>query len=123
MFDFGLHLKRLRKSYGFTQEQLAKILHVSKATVIRWENNYKFPSFDSLMQMAEIYNVTLDYIAGVDQKRAIVTDRLTQQQEALLRTMVLEFQSRGVKSDNVGLTQRQQDILSTIMLEFNGKGK
>lgn len=114
--DFGLHLKNLRKRQGLTQARLAKILHVSDATIIRWENNYKLPSFECLLQMAMLFNVTLDYMAGIDKKRAIVTDRLSKSQESILRTLVVEFQS-GHK--DVGLTQRQQDILSALLIEFD----
>lgn len=117
MHDYGLHLLALRKEHGLTQEQLAKMLNVSTSTILRWELNYKFPGFDSLMRMASIYNVTLDYMAGLDTKRAIVTDRLTDQQIAILRSLVLEFQSSSPKS--AGLTQRQQDILSSIFLAFD----
>lgn len=116
-----MHLKEQRKKHGYTQKQLAKILNTSEATIIRWENNYKLPGIDSLMQMSILYNVTLDYLTGLDKHRAIVIDRLSKIQEALLRTIILEFQTGGPNEDDIGLTQRQKDILSSVLLEFKGK--
>lgn len=117
--DFGLHLKELRKNNKLTQAQLAKKLHVSKATIIRWENNYKMPGIESLIQLAHLYHITLDYIAGIDKRAEIVIDGLTEHQISLLKSIVREFQSTDLKDKNVGLTQRQQGIISDIMLEFN----
>lgn len=119
MIDFGDHLKVLRKEHGYTQERLAKVLHVSVATIIRWESNYRYPTFESLVELSKLYDVTLDYAAGIDLKRPIVIDHLSERQISLLRTMVLEFQSGGVRGHGERLSQRQQDIISAIMVEFN----
>lgn len=118
MVDFGLHLKKLRKDHGYTQKQLAKKLHVSEGTIIRWETSFRYPTFESLMQLAVIYNVTLDYIAGLDKKQSIVIDGLTEEQISLLRMLVLEIQSANDAS--AGLSQRQHDIIDAIILEFKG---
>ncbi len=119
LFDFGVHLKTLRKSHGFTQKQLACMLHTSVNTVVRWESNYKLPSFESLERMAKIYNVPLNYLAGVDKKRSVCIDHLSDTQVGILRSLILEFQSASFsRAESVGLTQRQQDILSNILLEF-----
>lgn len=66
-----------------------------------------------------MYDVTLDYVAGIDLKRPIVIDHLSERQIFLLRTMVLEFQPGETKAYSEGLSQRQQDIISAIMVEFN----
>lgn len=120
MQDFGLHLKNLRKSYNFTQKQLADKLYVSETTIIRWENNYKTPNIESLVQLSKLYHVTLDYIAGVDENYAIVTDDLTDSQIALLENIINEFQSNSKKKDG-GLSRSQQEIISDVVIEFNGQ--
>ena len=42
-FNFGENLKTLRTTKGFTQEQAAELLNVSKQSVSRWENNITYP--------------------------------------------------------------------------------
>lgn len=94
MCDFGLRLKSLRASYGFTQKQLAKKLNVSEVTVSRWESNYRLPEFISLLNLSILFDVTLDYIAGIDKKTAISTNCLSEDQVKLLKMIVCECQSR-----------------------------
>ena len=94
MCDFGLRLKSLRASYGFTQKQLAKKLNVSEVTVSRWESNYRLPEFINLLNLSILFDVTLDYIAGIDKKTAIYTNCLSEDQVKLLKMIVCECQSR-----------------------------
>lgn len=118
MHNLALRLKELRRRQGFTQRQLAQMLKVSELTVIRWENNYELPSMESLIQMAGVYHVTLDYIAGLDGKKSIVIDGLSTEQIELLRMLLIEFQSRDLRTPKTVLTQRQLDILSAVSSMF-----
>lgn len=119
MFDFGLHLKTLRKNNGLTQRQLAAKLHVSETAVIRWENNYMLPGLDNLRLLGKLYHVPLDYLAGTDRRNAVLVEDLTPQQVSLLHTLILEFQSPKEKTKG-GLSPRQQEILSAVMAAYNG---
>lgn len=58
-------LKRLsivRKARGYTQEELAKKLCVNVYTVSRFENGTKKPSLDLLVKIADILDVSLDWL-------------------------------------------------------------
>lgn len=118
LHNLASRLKELRRRQGFTQRQLAQILKVSELTVIRWENNYELPSIESLVQMARLYHVTLDYVAGLDGKKSIVIDGLSTEQAELLRMLLVEFQSSDLRTPATGLTQRQLDILSAVSSMF-----
>ena len=50
-FDFGLNLKKLRKSRGWTQEEFSKILGVHKDMVSKYENNLKTPSLERIIKI------------------------------------------------------------------------
>lgn len=116
MIDIGLILKELRVENNYTQAKLAKRLGVSITTVGTWESGQKLPAAERLIELARLYNVPINYIAGIEKEKSIVLDDLTQKQQNLLKTMILEFQD---KSENVsGLTERQKDILSELTAEF-----
>ena len=118
MFDLGLLIKNLRKQSGFTQKQLANKLHVTVTTIGRWESNYKMPSIDRLIELSMIFHVPLNYLVGIEKEKSIVIEHLTQRQQNLLNTLILEFQSDHNKNSQ-GLSERQQDILNAILIEFN----
>ena len=90
-------------------------MNVSQNTVVRWENNYKFPTQNNLIQLSRIFHVSLDYLVGIERKRTIVVEQLTQEQITVLNTLVLEFQFR---QKGTGLTQRQMNILNAVIVAF-----
>lgn len=63
----GSRIRELRKSKHLTQEQLGKILNVSKASISGYENETREPDNKSLIKLAEYFNVTLDYLLGTNQ--------------------------------------------------------
>ncbi len=57
-------IKKLRESSNETQEELGKILNVSKATISKYENGTVEMSNDTLIKLANHFNVSTDYILG-----------------------------------------------------------
>ena len=64
----GTFLKELRKEKGFTQEQLAETLNVSRRTVSRWETGNNMPDLDLLMEIADLYGVDLREMLNGERK-------------------------------------------------------
>lgn len=60
--SFGNRLRNLRLEMGLTQEELAKKLNVSRATVGRYETNERFPDKNILNSIADIFKVSIDYL-------------------------------------------------------------
>lgn len=57
-------LKDLRLKMGFSQQTLADKLSVSQQTVCKYENNTAEPNIDMLKAMADIFDVSVDYLIG-----------------------------------------------------------
>lgn len=58
-------IKELRKKFGIKQIDLCKQLGVVQGTLSGWENNKYEPDLGSLTKMAEIFDVSVDYLLGV----------------------------------------------------------
>lgn len=63
---FGEKLVSLRKSRGYTQENLAEMLGVSRQAVARWEANDTAPDITMLLGICEIFHVSADYMIHND---------------------------------------------------------
>lgn len=59
---FGKRLKELRKRQEMTQDQLAEFLNVSRQSVWGYENNSVEPALDIIIKIADVFNVSLDYL-------------------------------------------------------------
>lgn len=60
----GERIKQLRKNIGFTQEQLATKIGISKSEMSLIEKNKRSPSLPILCLMATKLNTTTDYLLG-----------------------------------------------------------
>lgn len=69
MSKFGTRLKTLRNEFGYNQEELGKKFHVHKGTISKWENGINFPDENTLMGLADLFDVSVDYLLGRTNKR------------------------------------------------------
>ncbi|WP_409177456.1 helix-turn-helix domain-containing protein [Brevibacillus fortis] len=60
--SFGQRLKQARKNAKKTQKQVATRLGVDISTISKYENNHSEPDNDTLLQLAEEYNVSLNWL-------------------------------------------------------------
>lgn len=60
--DIGSKIKKTRTEAGFTQEQAAEFLGVSRQTISNWENEKSYPDIISVLKMSDLYKVSLDYL-------------------------------------------------------------
>lgn len=58
--ELGKKLKELRKIAGLTQEQLSKVIGISRVNYTRYENGKVSPDYDILIKLADYYDITLD---------------------------------------------------------------
>lgn len=60
----GNRIKLLRNEQGITQEQLGDYLNLSRSSVKGYENDGVEPSLSVLVKIADVFNVSLDYLLG-----------------------------------------------------------
>ena len=57
---------KLRKENGWSQEDFAEKLCVSRQAVSRWENGTALPDAQNVLQISKLFNVTTDYLLNDD---------------------------------------------------------
>lgn len=63
---FSDNLRTLRKQKGYSQEQLAEKLNVSRQAVSKWESDGGFPEMDKLILLSELFSCTVDSLLKDD---------------------------------------------------------
>ena len=66
---FEEKLVMLRKSQGLSQEELADRIGVSRQAVSRWELGSTMPDAPNLVKLADLFEVTTDYLLGQSEER------------------------------------------------------
>lgn len=64
MAVFGELMAELRQDRGLTQKELGKVLSVSTGTISNYENGVHYPDLEKLVQLADYFQVSTDYLLG-----------------------------------------------------------
>lgn len=64
----GEKIKKARIENGFTQEELAEKLMVSRQAITKWEKDRGMPDVGNLKILAELLNVSVDYLLDDGEK-------------------------------------------------------
>lgn len=68
MRDFAIRLKELRLERGLSMKVLGKETGLSSTAICQWENNITDISSDNLIILARFFNVTTDFLLGLEEK-------------------------------------------------------
>ncbi len=66
---FSKRLRNLRENKGIKQEDLGKILDLSASTIGMYEQGRRQPDNETLIRMADFFNVSVDYLLGKTEVR------------------------------------------------------
>ena len=65
---FGENLKTIRKTKGYTQEELAIKIHVVRQTISKWEKGLSVPDADTLSKLADVLEINVSELLGSEIK-------------------------------------------------------
>ena len=93
-----MRLRELRNKSGLTQNEIASKLGVSGQTILNWENGIYEPKINQLIQLADLFNVSVDYL--IERKRSEQSvDDLCKELERIPKEDFIEFIRNELKKD------------------------
>ena len=72
--SFGQKLRKLRKKFNMTQENVADCIHVSRSAIAGYEKKGRQPSHEKLTAIADLFEVPVDYLLN-DEEDTITLSR------------------------------------------------
>lgn len=97
VYDFGLRLKKLREARQLSQKEAAARLNVGRSTISGYERNIITPSVDQLVRMAVLYNTSLDYMLGLENRSSFFVDDLEESQQQTVLDVVKRLKQEFLK--------------------------
>lgn len=104
---FSERLKELRKKTNFTQVEVAEKLGISQPAYASWERGVKKPTQENLVKIAQVLNVSVDYLVGNSENKDDDLDNI----ELLFRM------------NSTGLTDDEKKVFKKELIEFMEKRK
>ncbi len=79
-----MRIKELMQEKGIQQQQMAELLNVSRASIYKYQQGKAEPNIETLIKIADYFDVSLDYLCGRQNKNLIFADSLTETQKKLV---------------------------------------
>lgn len=85
----GERIQKYRKMKGLSQEELGKLLHISRQTISKWESNQSSPDIQSCKAMADVFGISLEKL--LDESKKIKTDQSTNHRNMIIIFGIVVF--------------------------------
>ena len=87
-------IKMLRDKHNMTQSELAKRLEITRASVNAWEMGVSCPTVQYVIAMADLFNVSTDYLLGLETNIFIDVNGLSEKEIGMLSEQAEYFRSQ-----------------------------
>ena len=87
-------IKQLREQMGYTQAELARKLKLTRSSINGWEMGLSVPTTPMVVELAKIFNVSTDYLLGLDDGASLRVEGLSKKEVAVLVDLVSCFREK-----------------------------
>ena len=88
------NIKALREQNGFTQSVLAKKLGITRSSVNAWEMGISVPSTQYVVELANIFKVSTDFLLGVKSTATVNVDGLSEKDVQLVNAVIAHLREK-----------------------------
>lgn len=93
-------IKFLRERIQLTQTELAKRLGITRSSVNAWEMGISTPSTQYIVELAEIFSVSTDYLLNVNATATVSVSGLTESDVLLVYELITHLRNKNLEKDN-----------------------
>ena len=87
-------IKALREQNGFTQSDLAKKLGITRSSVNAWEMGISVPSTQYIVELANIFKVSTDFLLGVKSTATVNVEGLSEKDVQLVNAVIAHLREK-----------------------------
>ena len=84
----GERVRKIRQLYGLTLEEFGDKIDVHFSTVSNWESGIYIPKTEEIVKMSIAFNITSDYMLGLDNKMYVNCDGLSEEEIIHIQLLV-----------------------------------
>lgn len=116
----NLKIRQYRKQKGYSQETLAQELNVVRQTVSKWEKGYSVPDAVMLERLAEVFEVSVGDLLGIDEEKAEEKTgfREVSEQLSILNNQIAKELGRKRRNRKIALTAFLSIVILIVVFLF-----
>ena len=91
LFLLADKIRHIREQAGITQAELARKLGLTRSSVNSWEMGLSVPSTQYVIELAKLFDVSTDYLLGLEQGATISVEGLSDKEVSVLLELISCF--------------------------------
>ena len=99
--ELGERLKTLRIENHLRQDQVARLINVDKSSISLYETGMRQPSYATLVRLADVFNVTTDYLLGRTNSSPVDLSGLTAAEATMISQLVSSMTDKNKKLEEL----------------------
>ncbi len=117
MVLLGNKIKELRIKSRFTQSELAERLGVTKSSIASYENDSRQPSYEVLIKISQVFNVSIDSLLLNRSGITLDIDGLKREQVKLLELLIANYKKGNLIEEYFRQSASKEDVEAIEKLE------
>lgn len=97
VIELGEKLRNLRIEKHLLQDQVARLVSVEKSSISMYETGMRQPSYITLVRLADVFNVTTDYLLGRTNSSPVDLSGLTAAEAVMISQLVASMTAKNRK--------------------------
>ena len=97
LFSLADKIKQLRELSGLTQAGLARRMKLTRSSVNSWEMGLVVPSTAMIVELAKLFNVSTDYLLGLEENASINVSGLSEKEVALVSNLIVCLRNKNAE--------------------------
>lgn len=114
-------LQIMRKKYGYTQEELAEELNISRQAVSKWETGNTIPDLDILLKISKLYSLTINEILEPKIQPLIINDfeQISLIPKMQLKEILNQFDTNALIKASMGASPEINSLLEKLFPDID----
>lgn len=109
MDALAVQLKGARQKSGYSQNEVATILHITRQAISKWENGRSYPDIDNLVYLSDLYSVSIDQLLKENDE---LKDRIN------INKQEIDEKRKSLKEANTQLYQNRDEGVLLLVLSI-----
>ena len=101
IIELGERLKALRTENHLRQDQVARLVNVEKSSISMYETGMRQPSYTTLVRLADVFNVTTDYLLGRTNSSQLDLSGLTTAEATMISELVASMTAKNKRLEEL----------------------
>lgn len=101
IIELGERLRNLRIEKHLRQDQVARLVNVEKSSISMYETGMRQPSYITLVRLADVFNVTTDYLLGRTNSSMIDLSGLTTAETVMINQLIASMTQKNRKLEEL----------------------